>query len=273
LPLVQKGYFWGFKFEIGMVLRSVALLGFIFAGITGYSQVLDQPTEKTEVKPEETPKPKKKTSRPDIPGSILVELGINLKNGVVPPDFQKGLWGSRTVNIYYQYPIRLFKSRISFNPGIGLSLERWKFTNSYTLAPQPILDGSYPLVPASGLHSGTINRSQLVNNYLEAPLEFRYDTNPEDIARSINVAIGGRFGVLYDSFTKIDYSENSENKSNKDKQWHGMNQFRYGVYGRAGISGFSLFCYYNISPMFADGKGPLQTQMNSVTIGISVNGF
>ncbi|HWA34290.1 MAG TPA: outer membrane beta-barrel protein [Cyclobacteriaceae bacterium] len=250
-----------------MVSRSVLLFSFILAGIAGFSQ--DSTALKTTAAPA-----KKKTFRPDIPGSIMVELGINFKNGVVPPDFKVGFWGSRTLNIYYQYPIRLFKSNFSINPGLGLSLERWKLTNEYTLAPKPLADGTYPLVPATDVLPGVeIKRSQLINNYLEMPIELRFDTNPEDIARSVNVSVGGRIGWLYDSFTKLDYSETSENKSLKEKQLHGMNTYRYGMYGRVGVGGFSIFCYYNISPMFQDGKGPIQTQMNSVTLGISVNGF
>jgi len=245
-----------------MAFRVLVLLGLIFAGFSGYSQ--DN---------ENQGKEKKKTNRPDIPGSIMVELGVNLKNGITPPNFQKGFWGSRTINFYYQYPIRIGKSKISFNPGIGLSLERWKFTNNYTLPFKPDADGSFPLIPAGNQFPGTINRSQLINNYVEMPIEFRFDTSPEDIARSFNVAIGARIGVLYDSFTKVDYTVDGENKSNKDKQWHGMNPYRYGVYSRVGISGFSLFMYYNMSAMFQTEKGPDYTTMNSVTVGISVNGF
>ncbi len=266
-----------------MVLRSVVLLGLVLTVITGYSQEQDQAAKQSSdslvavaVTPAkaEAPAKAKKTKRPEIPGSIIVELGVNLKNGVVPPDFQKGLWGSRTFNVYYQYQIQIARSRISLVPGIGLSLERWKFTNNYTLSPEPLLDGSHPLLPAKDILPGaTINRSQLVNNYVEIPLEIRYDSSPEDISRSFNVAFGGRVGILYDSFTKIDYNENSENKSLKDKQLHGMNQFRYGVYGRVGLGGFSLFTYYNLSPMFATGEGPIQTKMNSVTIGIAISGF
>jgi hypothetical protein len=42
---------------------------------------------------------------------------------------------------------------------------------------------------------------------------------------------------------------------------------------RAGISGFSFFTYYNISTMFQEGKAPDNASMNSVTMGISINGF
>ncbi len=243
-----------------MSLRSVLLTVLVLTGMATYAQ-------------EGQEAPKKKSFRPDIPGSVVVELGLNIKTGLVPPTFQKGFWGSRTINFYYQYSFRLFKSNFSLVPGIGLSLERWKFTNNYTLPSQPLADGTYPLVPATTVLPGTIDRSQLVNNYIESPIELRYDTNPEDMARSFNVSFGIRFGVLYDSFTKIDYHENGEAKSMKDKQWHGMAPTRYALYGRVGIGGFGFFSYFNMTPMFQNGKGPLGTDMSSATIGISVNGF
>lgn len=249
-----------------MVLRLVALMALFSVGIAGYAQ--------DEVKPEEPKTEKKKKAfRPDIPGNLSLELGVNQRNGLTPVDFKKGFWGSRTFNVYYQYPIRILKSNVSIIPGIGLSLERWKFTNEYTLSPSPIGDGSYPLIPATSVVGGSIDRSQLINNYFEAPIELRYDTNPEDIARSFSVSFGARFGVLYDSFTKIDYEQSGESRSLKDKQWHGMNKTRYALYGKIGVGGFSIFAYFNMTPMFQDGKGPNGTTMTSSTIGIALNGF
>ena len=247
-----------------MVLRSVVLLGLLFAGIAGFAQE----------------KEKKKTWRPDIPGSIILELGMNVKNGTTPPNFQKGLWGSRTVNIYYQYPIRLFKSGFSLNPGIGLSLERWKFINDYTLANKPDADGSYPMVPASTVipttnttFQGSIEKSQLITNYIEAPIELRWDTNPEDIARSFNICFGARIGYCYDSFTKISYKDDGDYRKIKDKQLHGVNPIRWGLYSRMGMGGFSIFGYMNTSTLFEKDKGPVLTTMNTLTFGISINGF
>ena len=245
---------------MGMLYRSVLALALFLSSFHAFSQ--------------DEPLPEKKNSfKPDIPGSILVEFGFNLKTGLTPPDFQKSLWGSRTINIYYQYPIRLFKTKFSLNPGIGLSLERFKFSNDYALAHSPVADGTYPLVPAKTLVTGGVNRSFLVNNYIDMPIELRFDTHPEDIARSLNISFGARVGILYDSFSKIDYTENGEDKTLKDKEFHGMKRIRYGVYGRVGLGGFSLFSYFNLSPMFDKGKGPNGTAMTSATIGISINGF
>ncbi len=113
----------------------------------------------------------------------------------------------------------------------------------------------------------------LVTNYLELPVGFRYDTKPEDIASSISFEVGGRIGVLYQSFTKVKYTEGDETKKVFDEQNHGLNTLRYGIYGRFGIGGFNFFTFYNLSPMFYANKGPAKTDMNTYTFGISINGF
>ena len=67
-----------------MGLRLLAVAGLLFVGLQGYAQDSE---------------PIKKSFRPDIPGSIMLEFGFNFKNGSTPADFKKGFWGSRTLNI------------------------------------------------------------------------------------------------------------------------------------------------------------------------------
>ena len=84
---------------------------------------------------ESTPKTVKSHARPDIPGTFVLELGVN-RPFDRPTNFDIGFWGSRTLNIYYQYEIRILKSKFSFVPGVGFGLERYKFTNNYILTNQ-----------------------------------------------------------------------------------------------------------------------------------------
>lgn len=225
-----------------------------------------------------------KKPKPNLPGTFLIDLGINQGIGE-PSTFDQAFWGSRTVNIYYQYPIRIGRSKFSFNPGIGVSLERWKFKNGATLidtvelvsfpngAPAADQVEQYNLLSPTRVYPELADKSMFITNYFEMPLEFRFDTSPEDINRSFNVAIGGRVGYLFDAFTKVKYHDRGEVVKNKNKLNNGLNQFRYGVYTRIGLGGFSLFCFYNLSDMFEKGKGPLGTTMNTFTTGISINGF
>lgn len=225
-----------------------------------------------------------KKAKPNLPGTFLIDLGVNQGIGS-PSTWNQGFWGSRTVNIYYQYPIRIGRSKFSFNPGIGLSLERWKFTDGATLIDTVELvsfpNGAsaadqveqYNLLSPTRVYPELADKSMFITNYIEMPLEFRFDTSPEDINRSFNVAIGGRVGYLFDAFTKVKYDDKGEVVKNKNKLNNGVNQFRYGVYTRIGLGGFSIFCFYNLNDMFEKGKGPMGTTMNTLTTGISINGF
>lgn len=224
----------------------------------------------------------KTVARPNIPGSFMVDLGVNQALGK-DSTWKQGFWGSRTVNLYYQYPIRFGRSKFSFNPGMGLSLERWKFKDGAMLIDLPELNASgqridpqieqYNLLSPIRVYPALASKSMFVTNYLEIPLEFRFDTKPEDIARSFNVAIGGRVGYLIDAFTKVKYKYNGETVKVKDKYNHGLTEFRYGVYTRIGIGGFNWFGFYNLTNMFEKGKGPQGKDINTFTVGISVNGF
>lgn len=224
----------------------------------------------------------KKVYRPDIPGFFLVDLGFNNAIGK-PQYFDQGFWGSRTLNIYYHYPVRIGETKFSYNPGAGFSFERFKFTNNYTL----IYDNTnqfYTLddPTKSFLSSGSVRKSMLVANYFDLmPVEFRFDSNPKDPSRGFNVSIGGRIGFLMESHTKLKYTLNGVSGTRKDKQNDGLNNFRYGAYARVGAGNFNLFWFYNFSPFFATNKGPYNntqtdlnhTAMNTMTIGISLNGF
>jgi hypothetical protein len=224
----------------------------------------------------------KTVARPNIPGSFIVDLGINRALGT-DSLWKQGLWGSRTVNLYYQYPIRLGRSRFSFNPGVGLSMERWKFKNGAMLLDTLELTANgqvaatqveqYNLLSPNRVYGHLANKSMFVTNYLEVPLEIRYDTKPEDIARSFNFALGMRFGYLMSAFTKVRYKENGDVVKKKDKFDHGLNQIRYGAYGRIGIGGFNIFGFYNLTNMFEKNKGPHGHDINTFTVGLSINGF
>jgi hypothetical protein len=215
-----------------------------------------------------------KARRPDLPGSFIVEFGFNRALGSTPSRFEQGFWGSRTLNLYYQYPIRLLNSKFSYNPAFGLSLERYKLTNNYSLTRTPEADGTYALRPASDLGMPNADKSMLIMNYVDfMPAELRFDTNPDDKNRSFHVSAGVRVGFLFESHTKVNYKDGGEDITLKSKQNFGLSSFRYGFYGKLGVGSFDFFGYYNATPVFKENKGPEQTTMNTLTFGISLSGF
>lgn len=221
----------------------------------------------------------KKTGRPDIPGTFVLELGLNRDLGG-PDNFSLFLWGSRSVNIYYQYDIRILKSRFSFVPGIGLSLERYKFKKLRTLrhdadnllalyTPREAEANSFDLVD--------VRKSMLVTNYVDVPLDLRYSSKPDDPGRSFKISVGARIGYMYDSFNKYKYKQDGEIKKMKDNQDFNLTKFRYGVSTKVGIGNFSIFGYYNLTNLFQDGEGPylnsVKKDFPTYTVGISLSSF
>lgn len=233
----------------------------------------------------ETPK---KTGRPDIPGTFMVDLGIN-RMTESPGNLKYGLWGSRTVNVYYLYDMRIGQSKFSFHPGIGLGMERFKLNSVGNInSPTLVFDGNgntrfasagSVIYDADSL--GQINwsssystkKSMLILNYLDVPLEFRFSLKPEDPSRSFKIGIGGRVGYLLNSSTKIKYKEDGEIKKLKNNQSFNLSPIRYSASLRIYFGNFNLFGYYNLNPLFKEGKGPYATETASYTIGISLISF
>ena len=240
--------------------------------------------------------PTKTKKRPNIPGSFIVDFGLNGTQG--SPDLWKtGLLGSRTVNLYYQYPLRFGRSKFSFNPGIGFSFERFKWKNNTPVILHNPVESNpdeqiekYEFTLASSRFGPNNGKKITLNNsYLEVPIELRFDTKPEDISRSFNFAFGARGGWMFDSFMKVKYKDEGQKKKLKDHQEWGFTQLRYGVYTRIGIGGFNFFVFYNLTPLFQKGKGPTNDDFNEVTnqlitgptgttmttftAGLSLNGF
>lgn len=215
--------------------------------------------------------------RPDIPGTFVIDFGLNIpfEND---PNFSTGTWGSRTLNLYYQVDKRISGSKFSVHPGVGFGLERYKFKNNYSLTykagPTSPYD-SIKLVPGTELlgTDADVRKSQLISNYADILLEFRYSTNPNDPARSFKASIGFKGGFLFDSFTKMKYRQNGETKKIKDKQDFYLNTFRYGAILRIGAGNFNAFGYYSLSTLFEKGKGPSMNEINNFTVGISLAAF
>jgi hypothetical protein len=239
----------------------------------------------------------KKTGRPDIPGTFVMDIGFN-RLTERPNNVKYGLWGSRTLNLYYMYDMRIGKSKFTFHPGIGLGMERFKLlkydkflasdTIHYNTPPTLIFDNVGNTIFARTANyiydADTLNqidnsasfrtkKSSLAMNYLDVPIELRFNANPEDPARSFKVAIGGRAGYLLNAHTKIKYKEDGESKKLKNTQNYNLNRFRYTVYMKIYIGNFGFFGYYNLNPLFKEDKGPNKTQAQTYTVGITLSSF
>lgn len=250
------------------MIKHVGTFALLLFALTTFGQ--------TETAPATTSTPTKRYSRPDIPGTFAIEIGVN--NAASKPEkFDLGFWGSRTINLYYSYDLRLFKSKMSLVPGIGLSLERFKFRNENVMNVYPNGDSLKFLSPTQAGLPG-MKKSQLITNYLDVPIELRYSSRPDDPTRSFKFGIGYRVGYMIKAYTKIKYTEDGDTHKVKDSQDFHLQRFRHGVFAKIGLGNVSLFGYYNLTPFFQPGKGPVEKKIvspdfNTFTVGISFASF
>ena len=205
-------------------------------------------------------------ARPDIPGNLKVELGWNfLQDEPAPMEIRS--FGSRSFNVYYTYEFPVGNFGLYIIPGIGLGLDRYKFDNDFTLNQDT--DGNVTFVDITETDP---KKSHLIANYIDIPLEFRYYVKSDNPKKSFFVGFGGKFGFLFGSHTKVKFDDGDETVTAKEKRSFGLNPFRYGLTGRLGYGGISLYGYWSLSELFEDGPvGTLDTK--NFTIGLSVNLF
>ena len=214
---------------------------------------------------------KKTNARPDVPGTLIIDFGYNLLQNN-KTDLGLRLLGSRTVNFYYLYDIRIAKSKFFLLPGIGVGLDRFKFDEDVTPTKTVDSDGNNTtlFVPISG---GGVKKTMLTTNFIDIPVELRFYGNPEDSKRSFKAGMGFKVGYLLDAHTKIKQDLDGDVTKYKIHSDFNLNKLRYGWTARVGVGGFNVFYYQSLNTLFQSGKGPGRTNMNNATIGLSFTGF
>lgn len=214
--------------------------------------------------------------RPDLPGALLVDIGLNSWSSA-PNNISLNGFQSKTVNLTYYYDIPLGKNGLTFTPGIGLSFEKYSIENNFTFT-SSINNSGVRSVSATDLttildNPTAFGKSKLGLNYFDIPLEIRYYSSKNQYNRGFRAALGVKGGVLYSSFVKYRFEDATGDKRLvKDRQELGFNRFRYGVQGRVGFGGFSLFGFYELSNKWdIEPAGGADTK--TLTIGISLTGF
>lgn len=208
-----------------------------------------------------------KKGRPNIPGTLQFDYGysFSIKNDNLP--FKIG--GNRTFNAYYYQNFPIGDSKFSFHPGIGLGLDRLKFDSDTV----NIISANTEQTQFNRLENLDVKKSMFITNYIDIPIEFRFNSNPADLRRSFKVSIGGKIGVPFQAKSKLKFVENNSNVVVKEKRDFNLSPFRYSAYLRIGGADYYVFANYALSPLFETGKGPGDVDINMLTVGFSFNGF
>jgi hypothetical protein len=216
--------------------------------------------------------------RPNIPNDLNIEFGFNqLTNR--PKDLSLGFFGSRTFNVYYQVPIKIFgeKSGFTINPGIGIGSEKFKFQDDKNLFRNPTLGASSSeLKTLKSVYGNSIiiDANTFAASYVEVPIDLVYHFNKNSYSKSFRVSIGGKIGYLYNAHSKISYeSVTSGTVKIKTSENFGLEKFRYGVSVKAGSPGFYVWSSFFLNNLWQADRGPFGTEASQVNFGIAVSVF
>ncbi|UZD24455.1 porin family protein [Algoriphagus halophytocola] len=216
--------------------------------------------------------------RPNIPSDLKIEFGFNQLNNR-SEDIGLNFFGSRTFNVYYQYPFPIFgeNSGYTIDLGIGIGSDKYAFKDDQTLYNVPELGPeSSELKDIRDVLGDDIqiNKNVVATNYIDIPIDFTYHANKNNYTKGFTMSVGAKVGYLYESHTKVKY-ENSDGlkRKVKDSQNYGFEKFRYGISLKAGTPGFYVWGYYGLNKVFQEGLGPNATEANQINFGVAVNLF
>jgi hypothetical protein len=201
---------------------------------------------------------------------LLLQLGYTTWMG--KPDSINTGGFSRTFNIYFMFAFP-FKTnpKMSVAVGAGLATDHILFDKTTV----GITDPTATLVFKDLSDTSHFDKYKVSTSYLEAPVELRFTSKPNDDKHSVKAAIGVKVATMLSAWTKgvewVDKNGNTLNDyTQKLKSKRFFNTTRLSVTSRIGYGKFSLFGSYALSPLLKEGVGPT---MRPMTIGLTLSGL
>ncbi|MFN2457147.1 MAG: outer membrane beta-barrel protein [Chitinophagaceae bacterium] len=242
-------------------MRKVLALALVFS-IAGIAHAQEDTTRKSKI-----------LRTPSLPTSndhFMLQVGYTMWNGKPDTINTSGL--PRTFNAYFLFDFP-FKTNPHFSVaiGAGIATDNIYFDNTYV----GIKDNTSTIAFKNLKDTSSFKKYKLVTAYLEAPVELRFSSKPDDNRRSVKVAIGAKVGTLLNAHTKgknlRDRNDNTINDYTlKENSKKFFNKNRLSATARLGFGHFSLFGSYSITPLFREGLGPT---IRPLTIGITLSGL
>ncbi len=201
---------------------------------------------------------------------FLLQLGYTMWDG--KPDTIKTTGFPRSVNVYLMmdFPFKT-NPRWSAAIGAGIATDNMYFDKMNV----GIKDRTNTLQFTNLKDTNYFKKYKLATAYLEAPVELRFNSNPNDPKRAIKFAVGAKVGMLLAAHVKGKELVNRGGTTVNDykmKEYSKefFNKNRLSATARIGYSSFSLFGSYAITPLFKEGLGP---NVRPVTIGLTLSGL
>lgn len=222
---------------------------------------------------QDTPKKKKTKPKVDLTGRandhLLLQVGYTQWANL--PDTLKTNGMSKSFNAYLMFDFP-FKNdpRLSMAFGPGIGSDHILFTKRRV--------GIKELTPTLQFtnvqDTNHYKKTKLATVYLEAPIEFRYNSNPEK-NNGFKWAAGVKVGTLINAHTRnTKWQNRNGNLLNdyvmKESSNRFFNRIRLVAHGRVGLGHVALYGSYQLTAVIKDGFGPA---VRPLTIGLTISGL
>jgi len=124
--------------------------------------------------------------------------------------------------------------------------------------------------------TGSYKKYKLTTAYIEAPIEIRYSSSPENSNKSIKAAIGIKVGTPINAHTKGKLLRTSSGQNivdgiEKESSKRYFNSTRIALTARVNYGIFGLFGSYSLSPLFKNGVASQNTKV--LQVGLMISGL
>jgi hypothetical protein len=222
---------------------------------------------------QDEPKPetkKKPTLASRANDHLLIQFGYTGWSKIPDSINTKGF--PRTFNAYFLFDFP-FKSnpKISVAIGAGVGTDNIYFDKTYV--------GIKDITPTLQFHDQSdtthFKKSKLSTAYIEAPLELRFNSRPDNPNKGVKVALGIKGGLLLNAHIKQKTEQTSSGATinaytEKESSKRFFNSNRFTGTARIGYGVFSVFGSYQINSLFKEGVGP---DVRPWTIGLTLSGL
>jgi hypothetical protein len=201
---------------------------------------------------------------------FMIQLGYAGWNNKPDTVHTKGL--PRSVNVYFMLDFP-FKSNphLSAAIGAGVGTDNIYFDKMYV----GIKDNTATLNIQDVSDTTHFKKYKLSTAWLEAPIELRYNFDPENPGKSWKIALGIKVGTLVNAHTKGKTWQNSSGQTlisytQKESSKRFFNSTRIVPTIRFGYGHFTLYGAYQIGSLFKDAQGP---DVRPFSAGLTISGL
>jgi hypothetical protein len=191
---------------------------------------------------------------------MFQDFWINIPDGMSNRNMNQGF------QTFAAYNVPFGKSNFALSVGLGFRAENLYVKNGYFVSTE---DSTYLADPPDTI---SVKRSKLALPYIELPIEFYVKTKIK-----LSVGLGFKIAYMFPAHSKY-VGENYDTGMGQElrvkyREIKNLEQFSYGPTLRVGYRWFNVTCYYSISKLFQQGRGPRGADIYPISLGFVLMPF